>query len=142
MTTSAGAEFRSKRAVHRGAAFGDLENDGRLDAVVTDLHGRIEVWRNVSPAPQYWLGLKLRGAAKSHPDAVGAKVEILAGGRRRHGHVNTAVGYSSASDRRLHFGLGRETLVSEILITWPSGAQLTLHDVEADHVLELSEPAS
>jgi hypothetical protein len=141
-TAGAGAEFSTKKAVHRGVAFGDLDNDGRIDAVVTDLHGPIEVWHNVSPAPNHWLALKLVGSAKSHPDAVGAKVQLLVGGQRRYGHVNTAVGYSSASDRRLHFGLGKEKVVSEIQITWPSGVQRTLRDVKADQVLEVHEAGS
>jgi enediyne biosynthesis protein E4 len=139
-TSAAGTEFSGKKAVHRGAAFGDLDNDGRTDAVVTDLHGEVEVWRNVSPTPNYWLTLALVGSAKSHPDAVGAKVRLLAGGRPRYGHVNSAVGYGSASDRRLHFGLGAEPVANEIQITWPSGTRQTLRDVRADQVLEVREP--
>src|SRR5262249_34494394 len=54
-TPSAGPDFSSKKAAHRGGAFGDLDNDGRVDAVVTDLYGAIEIWRNVSPVRNHWL---------------------------------------------------------------------------------------
>jgi hypothetical protein len=138
-TAGAGAEFSTKKAVHRGGAFGDLDNDGRVDAVVTDLDGPIEVWRNVSPTPNHWLSILTIGT-KSNRDGVGAEIRIRTRSRTFHSHVNTAVGYGGASDRRVHFGLGKEDR-ARVDITWPSGVAQTLDEVAANQVLVVKEPA-
>jgi hypothetical protein len=138
-TPAAGEEFSTKKAAHRGAAFGDLDNDGRVDAVVTDLHGPIEVWRNVSPTRNHWLLLDLVGR-KGPRDATGARLRLTTSTGVQYGHVNTAVGYASASDRRVHFGLGASMEVEELEIVWPSGSVQTLRDVPADQILRLEEP--
>jgi hypothetical protein len=137
-TAGAGPEFSTKMAVHRGGAFGDLDNDGRVDAVVTDLDGPIEVWRNVSPVPNHWLSILTVGT-KSNRDGVGAEIRVKTRSRTLHSHVNTAVGYGGASDRRVHFGLGKED-PARVEITWPSGVAQTLDDVTADQVLVVREP--
>jgi hypothetical protein len=110
-----------------------------LDAVVTDLHGPIEVWRNVSPVPNHWLLVDVV-ARKSPRDAIGARVRVVTAAGTQHGHVNTAVGYGCASDRRVHFGLGAETVVKELQVTWPSGSVRTLRDVPADQAVRVEEP--
>jgi hypothetical protein len=138
-TPDAGPDFSTKKAVHRGGAFGDLDNDGRVDAVVTDLHGPIEVWRNVSPTPNHWLLIRTVGT-RSNRDGMGAKIKVTTPTRTLYSHVNTAVGYGGASDPRVHFGLGQETVVKTLEITWPSGIVQTLEDVEADQVLVVTEP--
>src|SRR6185295_5444688 len=102
---------------HRGAAFGDLDNDGRVDVVVTALDGPLELWHNVSTA-RHWLLVKTVGG-KSNRDGMGAKLKIVTASGTQYNHVNTAVGYGSASDRRVHFGLGDDTVVKELTITWP-----------------------
>jgi enediyne biosynthesis protein E4 len=135
----AGDAFARRRAVHRGAAFGDLDGDGRLDVVVSALDGALELWRNVSPAPNHWLAVETTGT-KSNRDGVGATIRILTARGAQHGHVNTAVGYGGASDRRVHFGLGKETVVEELTVTWPSGRTQTLRKVPADKVLAVREP--
>jgi hypothetical protein len=134
----AGAAF-ARKAVHRGAAFGDIDNDGRVDAVVTALDGALELWRNVSPAPNHWLMVQAVGT-KSNRDGIGAKVKVVTAKGAQHSHVNTAVGYGGASDRRVHFGLGTETVVAELTIAWPSGKTQTLTKVAADQVLVVREP--
>ena len=137
-TAGAGPEFSTKKAAHRGGAFGDLDDDGRVDAVVTDLDGPIEVWRNVSPSPNHWLGILAVGV-RSNRDGVGARVKVTTRSATLHNHVNTAVGYGGASDRRVHFGLGKEDR-ARVEITWPSGVVQTLNDVAADQVLIVREP--
>jgi hypothetical protein len=138
-TVDAGAEFAADKAMHRGAAFGDLDNDGRIDVVVTDLHGPITVWRNASPSPNNWLLVKTEGRV-SNRDGIGAKLKVTTSAGTQHNRVNTAVGYSSASDRRVHFGLGRETVVKELTVTWPSGIVQQLRDVPANRQLVVREP--
>jgi len=133
----AGAEF-GRKAVHRGAAFGDIDNDGRVDVVVTALDGPLELWRNVSP-PRRWLQVLTVGR-KSNRDGVGAKLKIVTASGTQWSHVNTAVGYGGASDRRVHFGLGSDARVRELTLEWPSGVTQTLRDVAADQVLTLREP--
>jgi hypothetical protein len=123
----------------RGAAFGDLDNDGRVDVVVTALDGPIEVWRNVSPTPSHWLAVQTVGT-KSNRDGMGAKIRVVTAQGAQAGHVNTAVGYGSASDRRVHFGLGPSAMVDELTIRWPSGRTQTLTRVRADQVLTVREP--
>jgi hypothetical protein len=137
---SAGAgEAFARKAVHRGAAFGDIDNDGRIDVVVTALDGALELWRNVSPVPHHWLLVKAVGT-KSNRAGMGARVKIVTPAGARYGQVNTAVGYGGASDPRVHFGLGKDTTVSELTVTWPSGRLQTLKSVRADQVLTVREP--
>jgi hypothetical protein len=137
-SAQAGPAF-ARKAVHRGAAFGDIDNDGRIDAVVTALDGPLELWRNVSSPAQHWLMVEVVGT-KSTRDGAGAKITIVTAGGTQHSHVNTAVGYGSASDRRVHFGLGAETRVTEVKVVWPSGKTQVLKDVPADQVLRVREP--
>jgi len=135
---TAGEAF-ARKAVHRGAAFGDLDNDGRMDVVVTALDGPLELWRNVSPARSHWLLVNAVGAT-SNRDGIGARVKIVTASGLRYGQVKTAVGYGGASDRRVHFGLGADASVRELTIAWPSGKLQTLKNVAADQVLTVREP--
>jgi len=137
---SAGAgEAFARRAVHRGAAFGDVDNDGRVDVVVTALDGPLELWRNVSPNPNRWLSVRTVGT-RSNRDGMGAKLKVTTRTGTQHAQVNTSVGYGSASDPRVHFGLGRETRVDQLTISWPSGTTQTLQKVDAGQVLTVREP--
>jgi hypothetical protein len=106
---------------------------------VTDLHGPIEVWRNVSPAPNHWLGILTIGT-RSNRDGMGAKIKVTTASGSRYSHVNTAVGYGGASERRVHFGLGRDSVVTRIEIRWPSGAVQALENVPVDQTLVVREP--
>ena len=136
-SAAAGEAFAGK-AVHRGAAFGDVDGDGRVDVAVTALDGPLELWRNVSP-PRHWLLVDAEGTRSSR-DGVGAEVRIVTAAGVRHGRASTAVGYGGASDRRVHFGLGADTVVRELLVTWPSGKARRLMDAPADRVLRVREP--
>jgi hypothetical protein len=117
----------------RGAAFGDLNNDGREDVVMTVLGGHPQVFLNSGPK-QHWLVLTLRGTA-SNRDGLGARVRV--NGQTR--FATTAGSYLSASDKRLHFGLGSAE-TAKIEIAWPSGTRQTLNNVHADQFLEVREP--
>jgi enediyne biosynthesis protein E4 len=136
---TAGARFNEAIRVHRGAAFGDIDDDGRIDAVVTSLSGPTEIWRNVSPGPFHWLRIATLGR-RGNRDGMGAKIRVTTASGSQHNHVNTAVGYGCASDKRVHFGLGRNSPVKEIVVTWLSGEVQTLTDVAADQTITVTEP--
>jgi hypothetical protein len=138
-TAGAGPDFSTKKATHRGAAFGDMDNDGRVDAVVTALDERVEVWRNVSPTPDHWISIRTVGT-RSNRDGIGAVIKVTSPSGTRYGHVNTAVGYGGASDVRAHFGLGKDDHVTKLEVRWPSGAVQVLENVPADQVLVVREP--
>ena len=118
----------------RGAAFGDLDNDGRMDIVMTVLGGRPLVFHNQLPASgRHWLTVSLRGT-RSNRDGLGATVR--AGSQWQ--YVTTAGSYLSASDRRVHFGLGNDT-ATDLEIRWPSGLKQNLRGVRADQFLSIVE---
>jgi tetratricopeptide (TPR) repeat protein len=135
------AGFQVKRA-HRGCAFADFDNDGRVDVVTTSLNEPAELFRNESTEGNHWLAIRLIGV-KSNRDGIGAKIKLVtAGGDARFNHVTTSVGYASSSDVRAHFGLGKEKTVKLIEIRWPSGATQSLKDVAADRLLTVTEGRS
>jgi hypothetical protein len=136
---TAGEEFRTRRAVHRGAAFGDIDGDGRVDAVVTALSGATEVWRNVTPGGNHWLRVRAIGT-KGSRDATGTRITITTASGRQYNHVNTAVGYGCASEPHVHFGLGKDSVVEQMKVTWPSGVTQVLENIEADQVITIREP--
>jgi hypothetical protein len=138
-SADAGDAF-ARKAVHRGAAFGDIDDDGRMDAVTTALDGALALWHNVSPKTGHWLLVKTVGAQKGNRNGVGAKIKVVTASGTRHNHVNSAVGYGGASDRRVHIGLGAETFAKELTVAWPSGKTQTLKNVKADQILTVREP--
>jgi enediyne biosynthesis protein E4 len=134
----AGPDFQGQRA-HRGCAFADFDNDGRVDVVTTSLNEPVELFRNESENDHHWLALRLIGV-KSNRDGIGAKIKLTAGsGAVQFNHVTTSVGYASSSERRVHFGLGRETKVKIVEIRWSSGRAQVLKDVEVDRELTIRE---
>ncbi len=137
-SATAGEEF-ARKAVHRGAAFGDIDNDGRLDVAVTAVDGPLELWRNVSPNRNHWLQVEVEGR-NGNRDAMGATLTLVTASRTQYNQLNTAVGYGSASDARVHFGLGADTLVRELKILWPTGETRTLKNVAADQALKVPAP--
>jgi len=127
------------RGVHRGAAFGDLDNDGRVDLVLTELDGPLRILRNVSPATNHWLLIRTIGT-KSNRDGIGTRIHLVTEDDVQYNAVSTSVGYASSSDVRAHFGLGRQTLVQKLELLWPSGTQQVLKNVKANQVLTVHEP--
>jgi hypothetical protein len=127
--------------VARGMAIGDLDNDGRLDAVVTTNDGPVHILHNETASTNHWILLKLVGH-KSNRDAIGAEVTLVTATGPQYATVSTASSYLSASDKRVHFGLGQNGTASKIEIRWPSGIRQTLKDVPGDQILQLDEPAA
>ena len=140
VSSQAGDVFR-QAWVSRGLAIGDLDNDGRLDAVVTTNDGPAHILHNETQSENHWLLLNLVGH-KSNRDAIGAEIRISTAEGLQAATVSTASSYLSSSDKRVHFGLGREKVVGRIDILWPSGIRQTLNDVAADQILRVDEPAS
>jgi hypothetical protein len=137
VSKEAGASFQAPGA-HRGVAFGDFNNDGKIDAIVVLQNAKPELWMNRSPGANHWLLLKLVGT-KSNRDGLGARVKISPNiGGPQWNHATTATGYSSSSDKRVHFGLGAAT-TARIEILWPSGIHQVLPSVKADRVLTIRE---
>jgi hypothetical protein len=138
VSLEAGPDFQ-KAAAHRGAAFGDLDNDGKIDVLVTVLNGKLNFFHNISPNRNHWIVLKLIGS-KSNRMGLGAQIRVTAeDGSRQYNHATTAVGYACSSDPRVHFGLGATKMAREIEIRWPSGIRQVLRNVAADRVLTVEE---
>jgi len=107
--------------VARGAAFGDLFNDGKIDVVINPLDGAPVLLRNVNADHHHWVGLKLIGGPKSPRDAVGATIYLTTGGIRQRQDVLSGGSFASSNDQRVHFGLGDSTSVEQLEIHWPDG---------------------
>jgi hypothetical protein len=138
-TGTAGADFQ-RPSGHRGLAAGDLDNDGRVDAVVAVINGQARIFRNTSPGANHWLLLHLTGT-KSNRMGIGARIRVTAAdGSLQYNHATTSTGYAASSDPRVHFGLGPSNAAKEIEIVWPSGVRQVLRDVTANRILPVTEP--
>ena len=137
VSSRAGASF-SVPAPHRGAAFGDLNNDGKIDAVVTVLNGAPEIWMNRSSTGNHWIILKLVGV-KSNRDGLGTKIKLTTSLGTQYNQASTAVSYNSSSDKRVHFGLGSASVIDTMELTWPSGIKQILKNIKADQILTVTE---
>jgi hypothetical protein len=125
----------------RGAAFGDLFNDGHVDVVINNMDSAPTLLRNVSNNANHWITLKLVGGPGSPRDAVGAKVFLTAGGARQRADVFSGGSYGSSSDPRIHFGLGSATKIDKVEIQWPSGVKQTVVLPGVDRIFTIVEGA-
>jgi hypothetical protein len=123
----------------RGAAFGDLFNDGHIDAVVNNIDSPPTLLRNVLKNANHWLTLKLVGGAKSPRDAIGAKVFVTTGRVRQRADVFSGGSYASTSDPRIHFGLGAASKIDLLEIYWPSGQKETIAVPGVDRMFTVVE---
>jgi hypothetical protein len=123
----------------RGAAFGDVFNDGHIDVVLNNMDSTPTLLRNVVKNGNHWITLKLVGGPKSSRDAVGAKVFLTAGGFRQRADVISGGSYGSSSDQRVHFGLGSATKIDKIEIDWPSGAKESVSVPAIDDIWTVTE---
>ena len=125
--------------VGRGAAFGDIFNDGKIDVIVNNMDGVPVLLRNVSADKHHWVEVKLIGGPKSPRDAVGATVYLNAAGMRQREDVLSGGSYLSSNDLRAHFGLGDATVAGSMEIHWPSGVKETVKLPAVDRIYTVIE---
>jgi hypothetical protein len=137
VSSRSGAVF-GERWVGRGLAIGDIDNDGRVDAVITTNGGSPHILHNETRSDNHWLILNLVGH-KSNRDGIGALVSVTTSHGVQYATVTTASSYLSSSDKRVHFGLGSDMVAKRIEIQWPSGIKQTLENVTAGQILAVEE---
>jgi hypothetical protein len=126
-----------------GAAYADLNNDGRLDLVVNNIDGPAVIYQNVTPADDahHWLRVKLVGD-RSNPRGVGATLTLWTGGQQQSVYATPYRGYMSTVDERPHFGLGRRTSADSLVVVWPDRRSQTLTHVGADREIVVEQSAA
>jgi hypothetical protein len=137
VSQSSGEGMRVK-AVGRGAAFDDLDNDGRIDVVILSSRRAPVVLRNESQTGNHWIQVELRGV-KTNRDGVGARVKIAAGALVQYDEVHSGRGYQSHFGSRLHFGLGKRKKIDRIEVHWIGGGADVFEDLAADRRITLVE---
>lgn len=138
VSVTAGRDFQ-QAAMHRGVAFADFDNDGRVDAVVSVVNGPAKLFRNVTGGASHWLAIRLHGR-RSNRQGLGAVVRVhLPDGRDLHNHATTAVGYACSSEALVRFGLGPNRAAEKIEIRWPGGGVQQLANVAADRIVDIIE---
>ena len=123
----------------RGAAFGDLFNDGKIDVVINPIDGPPVLLRNVNPDHHHWVEIGLVGGAKSPRDATCATAYLVANGMRQRRDILSSGSYIGSDDRRMHFGLGVSTDAGSVEVQWPSGRKETIRLPAADRVYTITE---
>ena len=126
--------------VGRGMAIGDINNDGRIDAVVSTNGGTAHILLNETVSSNHWITLHLTGH-KSNRDGIGAVIELTTERGSQWATVTTSSGYLSSSDPRVNFGMGASIIATRIDIRWPSGIIQTLNNVKGDREIHVDEPA-
>jgi enediyne biosynthesis protein E4 len=123
----------------RGASFGDLDNDGDIDIVVSNCNGPAYVIRNEGGNRSHWIGLDLQGR-KSNRDGIGARVKLVLGsGKTQYNVATTTASYLSAIDRRVFFGLGMAAKIKELEVLWPSGGKQLVSNPAIDQFIKIVE---
>lgn len=139
VSSSLGPDFLTM-GFKRGSAFVDLNEDGFQDIIVTALNEPPRFLLSSGGNGFHWLLVDLVGTV-SNRDAIGAEVKVTTGsGRTLYNHVSPSVGFMSSSERRVHFGLGKETAIRSVEVAWPSGKKTALTTVEPDKVVRIQEP--
>ena len=126
-------------SVGRGAAFGDLFNDGKIDVVINNADQLPTLLRNVNPDRHHWVELKLVGGPGSPRDAVGATVYLIGDEGRQRGDVLSGGSYLSSNDPRVHFGLGDASALTSAEIHWPSGHREIVKLPAIDRIFTVTE---
>ncbi|MYG01875.1 MAG: CRTAC1 family protein [Acidobacteriia bacterium] len=122
----------------RGCAFGDFDNDGDMDILVMNMNEPPSLIRADVSTGNHWLKVKLFGV-ESNRTAIGARVDVQAGGRTQAQEVHSQTSYYSVNDFRLHFGLGSNSKADELSVRWPNGKRETFRDLPADRLLHIEE---
>lgn len=134
-----GPAFQVRR-VHRGAAFGDVDNDGDIDVLVTSVNDVPELLRNDGGNRQNGLQIGVTGN-RSNRNGIGARITVVAGGLRRSREVRSGYSFMSSNDFRVHFGLGDIAAADSVIVKWPSGVQDRLTDITANQYIRIEEGA-
>jgi hypothetical protein len=128
----------TQAASSRGLAIGDLWNDGKLSAVVSNMNAQPSLLVNQVHSSNHWLAIKTIGT-KSNRDGIGARITVKLGPRTLVDEVRSGSSYDSNNDMRVHFGLGAATKIDWIQIRWPSGRIERFEDLPVDKIHELKE---
>jgi enediyne biosynthesis protein E4 len=138
VSAGAGPEFQ-KAGMHRGVAFADFDNDGRIDAVVTVENAPAKLFHNITGGDSHWLAIRLKGR-RANRQGLGAVVHVhLADGRDLYNEATTAVGYASSSEGLVRFGLGSSREAEGIEIRWPGGTVQRMANIPADRIVDVVE---
>jgi hypothetical protein len=137
ISEQAGPALKEKHS-SRGAAFGDVDNDGSIEIAVNNQNEPPSLLKQGTNPPGHWVILKLMGT-RSNRSAIGAKVKLTANGHAQYGEVRSGGSYLSQNDLRLHFGLAAATAVERIEITWPSGIKQELKNQHSNQIITIRE---
>ena len=124
--------------VSRGAAFGDIDNDGDIDIVISNNNGPVRLLRNEVGNQKHWLQVKVQGT-ESNRDGIGARVAIIRNNKLIWNRVHTDGSYLSTNDIRVHFGLGDDPTIDGVVIHWPNGSKEIWKDIQVDRLIKLVE---